>query len=523
MHSRCLLAIAFASHALTAFAEPAPAPAKDQNKTVKPEAAKVAPAKAESAKPMPVAAATAAKLAETKPAPAKATPAPATAAKPAGAKPVPAKPEAAKVTSAKPAPTAAAKPADTKPVAPAKSENKAAKPETVKAAPAKTEPAKVAAVKPAQQPKAAATKPVENKAKAAVNAPVSAKSAKSVVKTAPSSDLVWHVSAGYVWRNLGDLNFDTHARARNYRLPALDTPGAIGSAHGRGGHVYDDGFVSADASSSSTGETWFWGYDRDSQLHGSDLAFHGTTFAESRSDDDHPGWSNDMAGGGPILAFGLDKAVNVPGLRVGAEFSASLIVADQDNHLNSMRAVQQPLSVVDHYTVDPLAIPSAAFQGNFDGPGPIIPASPSRREITGNAPGGKTYFDDVHESLDLTLTTLSLGPTASFERNRFKGAFGFGFALNIASWDADKTDTLYVKSGGHTSVLARWQDNSSGTDVLPGLYLQGSMSVAITPRWSVQAFGRYDWSKELEGSVGRSHFQLDLSGWSVGGAVVYRF
>jgi hypothetical protein len=391
--------------------------------------------------------------------------------------------------------------------------------------PAKPQPAakpvaaKPAAAKPAP---AAAPKPA-TAVKAAAKAPVSAKNAKSVVKTEPLSDLAWHVSAGYIWRNLGNLSFSSNPRAQGYALPAPNYTGTAGTASGLGGHTYNNGFVNADDSSSSTGDTWFWGYNNDSQLNGTDLSFSGTALTQTRSIDTHPGWSEDMAGGGPILSVGADKALSIPGLRVGAEFSVSLIVADQDNHLNTLRDNRQMFNVTDHYMVDPLGIPSAPFTGSLAGPGPIIPAAPSTRDVHGSAPGSTLFIDDVHESLDLTLTTLSLGPTASYERGRLKGTFGLGFALNIASWDADKTDTLYQRSDAGTSVLARWHDGSSGTDVLAGFYLQASATYAINDRWSVQAFGRYDWSQALEGEVGGSKFSLDLTGWSVGGGVVYRF
>ena len=363
--------------------------------------------------------------------------------------------------------------------------------------------------------------------------PITLKAAKTAAAVQPPAISPWRVSAGYVWRNLGGLHFNSNARAQGYSLPAFDTsnPGAAGNADGTGNHTYRDSFVYSDVSGPSSPDTWYWGYQNNSQLVGNDLATHGTAtlYSQHSSVMSHPGWSDNMSGGGPFLALDWDGIEVKPGLRLGAEFAVSLIETNQGNTFQSLFVQRQALTaqITDHYTVDPFAIPGAPFSSTFAGPGPIIPSHPNSREVISVGPGTDanttTFFDQISERLDLTLTTLSLGPTVNWQHGRFTTSASLGLALNIASWDADKSDALYRRHNGSTALLARWHDHRGGTDVLPGFYLQASVAYAINAKWSVQAFGRYDWSEELEGNVGGSHFSLDLSGWSVGAGLVYRF
>jgi hypothetical protein len=367
--------------------------------------------------------------------------------------------------------------------------------------------------------------PARAETPASANSPVSAKNAQAAVNSQPKLDQSWRVSAGFIWRNIGNLNFQTHSSARGFAIPSAGF-GDAGDPNSLGGHLYRDGFVNTDPNTASTGESWNWGYQNDSQLTGTDLAFHGTTFSETRNYASNPGWNSDLSGGGPIIAVNWDQAAFVQGLRVGAEFSVSLVSADADQHLNTMRVDQQAMNIVDHYTIDPIGFPGAPFAGTFAGPGPLIPASPTSREFVGpaNGAGGATFFDDVHESFDLKLTTLSLGPTVSFQRAGWSAGLSAGFALNVASWNAEKTDTLYMTpQGGKTTVLQRWHSERSGTEVLPGGYVQATVRKQLRAHWSIFATARYDWAQDLSGEVGGSSFRIAVAGWSAMGGIGYAF
>ena len=340
----------------------------------------------------------------------------------------------------------------------------------------------------------------------------------------------WSLSVGVVWRSMGNLRFNSGSHARGYPLPAFDTSdaGPAGSSSSLGGHNYRNGYVYTDITGTASDETWNWGYTDSGQLQGSDLGFQGTAFlySETMSRAKHPGWDSDMSGAGPVLRVEWAGVQLRPDLRVGAEASISLITANQSHTFRTFsdRRTQYTAAIVDHYTVDPFSIPSAPYSGDAFGPGPLIFSNPDRREVKNLAATNTTIFrDHIHENLDVTLTTLSLGPTVSYSHKRVSVAASLGFALNVASWEADKVDALWRHDNKVATRLARWHDHASGTDVLPGFYLQTSASLAINSAWSAQIFGRYDWSDSLEGRVGPSTFHLDMSGWSAGFALVLKF
>lgn len=80
-----------------------------------------------------------------------------------------------------------------------------------------------------------------------------------------------------------------------------------------------------------------------------------------------------------------------------------------------------------------------------------------------------------------------------------------------------------IECQGCGRTLASWHSEGSGTDVLPGFYVEGSAHYVLGPRWALPGFTRYDWSEALQGSVGGSSLRLDLAGWTMGLGAQYRF
>lgn len=87
--------------------------------------------------------------------------------------------------------------------------------------------------------------------------------------------------------------------------------------------IYDDGFVRVDAAGNPGGYTWFWAYENESQVQGTFISFH------------------------------------------------SQIVLDAN-------AIQL---VMDTYQLGNWLLPSAPYEGSFEGPGPILPDAPFSRTI----------------------------------------------------------------------------------------------------------------------------------------------
>jgi hypothetical protein len=122
------------------------------------------------------------------------------------------------------------------------------------------------------------------------------------------------------------------------------------------------------------------------------------------------------------------------------------------------------------------------------------------------------------------LNTLSLGPSLSSKCGPVSLQAGAGFALNIVDWKASQSETLYLsRDGGRPRTFHRWIEDRNDTDFLPGFYLQGGLAWQISSSWSINGFGRYDWSEELDEPVGPSTLSFDPGGWSAGVLLGWNF
>ena len=460
----------------------------------------------------------------------------------------------------------------------------------------------------------------------------------------------WNFSAGYQWRQIGDLNFNTGSQAANGSLPwmagrgrsgsvssstssasSTGTPattatstsssgsnantGTAGSASAFADRTYIDGYVNQFPGTAATGRTWFWGYNNASQVSGGTLTYHAsapgvtttttstatggstetqttvnstTTFSTRSSSwsglSGDLNWDSELAGSGwfgriespAIFARGA-LAVSI---ELGYSFAtadaarrnASVFSAHQESEQRATTTVSAASTsttttatgggtttasttnaITDTYDVSTIAVPGAPYAGTLAGPGPLITNIPATRTITptttstttGAIPtatsdtassntviGGGTvvssttadFFSNVTESLDVDLHTISIGPHFSMEWQRVRVGLSTGLAINVADWDADYREDLYVsENGGRAQLLGMYQDHKGGAKVLPGFYIETNANVRLTRRVSLFAGGRYDWAGTLRGSVGPSNFALALGGWTAMGGVTITF
>lgn len=279
------------------------------------------------------------------------------------------------------------------------------------------------------------------------------------------------------------------------------------------------------------GTTAFWGYQSDSQVRDGSLSFS-QNFNRISSQIDSLAksgdWQDDISGGSPMIE--LEGFVPVDeNWSVGGQLGMMLLRADSSNESSTFKAVRSfnnsTFSVIDRYDLQGVIPPLAPYNGTYESPGtaPLIDNIPTERITTqtGSSTSTQTIFNQVSESLDIHLYCLSLGPSLRFETQRFVFAGSAGLAVNLADWDATFDEKLRLK--GTKAAIRKWSADSHETDILPGFYLQGSAGYQITENWMFSAFGRYDWSDSLSGSVGPSTFSADLSGYTLGGAVTFTF
>lgn len=355
----------------------------------------------------------------------------------------------------------------------------------------------------------------------------------------------WHfrVSAGAGYRSIGDVEFNTGSRSGGLRLPFLATAlgrrhSTVGSATEYADRQYRDGYVNQDGGTANDGSTWFWGYENAGQLTGDDggsLQFQGAgdsfTRNSNRSSDRDPGsWQTDGDGGVPVIQIDVEYDFH-PRWSAGASLQYSFLGFDGSQDSSGFSAFQQQTSqavnVTDRYVLDGVQVPESPYAGSLEGPGPLILNRPTSRDF-GNGGvfdrSGVQFFNRIHETLDVKLHRLAFGPTLTGRLGRVDLSLGSGLSLNIADWSASHTETLYVrKDGGPARTYRRWADRASGTEVLPGIFVQTAARVALTSRISFTGFGSFDWSRSLTEEVGPSHFSVDPGGWTVGGMFGYTF
>jgi hypothetical protein len=344
-------------------------------------------------------------------------------------------------------------------------------------------------------------------------------------------------------------------------------PNAAGSSTAIGNRTYGDGYVNQDGGTALFGDTWNWGYNNASQLQGNNLSYHSTygtstttpTASTSSFSSEFSslrgglGWNSDLSGSGwfaslespAIFAKGpiaVSLSLGYSYASAGASHQTEGVF--QDHQVAGTRTAAGATTttvtniLTDVYDVSGLqSVPSAPYAGTFTGPGPLINNIPTSRNITttptttNNGGNGSVtristadFISNVNESLDMKLNTVSFGPQVVWEDGRLGLGFSTGFALNVADWNADYREDLHVsQNGGASRLLKSYQYESSGIDVLPGVYVEANATFRITRHIGLFAGGRYDWAGTLHDSVGPSSFSFKVSGWSVLGGINVTF
>ncbi len=369
----------------------------------------------------------------------------------------------------------------------------------------------------------------------------SANSARDAAVVLPTEDSSWRVSIGAQWRQIGSLDWNTGSAAAGSSLPWMagrgtNSSSGAASPQGQGDHSYNDGYVNADAGTPFTGTTWFWGYNNASQVQGNDLVFHGSggstsTYSRSSwSSVRNSSWSDELEGAGIFAKLESPELLKLGSLGVSLELTyswahddSSQVTRDVFRAGQSSRSTWGGSAFEDRYNVGGILLPGAPYAGTYAGPGVTIPNAPSSRSYTGGSGSSGSesqtalFSSDVRESFEINLHTISLGPKFSADFGEvLRVGMGAGFALNIADWDAQYEETLTVRQNrGEARTLKRWKADESGTDVLPGFYIETMAQVRITNRVSAYVGGRYDWSEGLREKVGASRVHFEPGGWSV--------
>jgi hypothetical protein len=215
---------------------------------------------------------------------------------------------------------------------------------------------------------------------------------------------------------------------------------------------------------------------------------------------------------------------------VGISGSFSFFHADASRNLATFSAnrsrIEYAISYADTYSLQGAIPPQAPYAGTPNGPGILLTNIPANRVAIQTVSGGESAnaFNSISADFDLNLSSLSLGPVIEFARGPFAFQASAGLTVNIASWDADQNETLFVsRDGAPAAAQSQWREHDSDTEVLAGFFIQAGVSRQLNDSWSINCFGRYDWVDDIDFHAGPSSGTADLSGWSLGAGVEFRY
>lgn len=343
----------------------------------------------------------------------------------------------------------------------------------------------------------------------------------------------WSLSAGFVVRKLGDIRFNTGISPdmipNLFGVDTFSEPPGIGSLRATADRTYDDGFVNIGAGTPGTGLTTFWEYNNATQVQGGNLVFSkagGERRDVTMRDAAAPtGWSDGPGReAGPFLELNYTKSIQ-PNLSVGIAVNFSTVnIGGSQGGLNTISQFQQldiyDVAAVDTYSLNGVIPPNAPYQGSFAGPGPLINNVPDTRAFPETLSTTTTalFVDRVRESLKVDFHTLGVGSTVHWRpRPRLLLAAQAGIALNLADWRTQRDEVITQSiNGGPAAPFSRRTVRTDDKDFSLGVYLQGNVAWKLNERWAMQLVARYDWNPEIDGFVGPSSFEVDLSGWSLG-------
>lgn len=382
---------------------------------------------------------------------------------------------------------------------------------------------------------------------------IMALTAAAAAQSGSSGESGWHVQVGYVHQWGRGMSVSGPAPS----VSASDLSSApLGSRTIHDGdptatypdngllipRVFDDGYVrpdlwTDDSALSGTdryGMTWNWGvnsagqYDYDNGAHPT-LSFHlsdkqavmgDTTVSGSTTDDDMPNNGIDVRFGRTLAEWGggVDAAWWDTPTTVDAVLGMAWFpTVDQRTAREASRTVYnvtETYTYSDYYGANgegPLDVP---WSGTYDGPGSLIPATPSDWSYALDPLG--TARDRVTVDSQLWHLRGEVGPQLTKAVTRHWSVYVMPQAvLEVVDMSADRRETLTYTDGqtGQTTTLASRTDHKSGYAVVPGLLLTGGLNYVTDAGWYAGASLGWEWLAEDPSlSVGPDRVRFDLDG-----------
>jgi len=341
----------------------------------------------------------------------------------------------------------------------------------------------------------------------------------------------WTLSAGPAWHYMGNLRFNGGSRSQRAFLPSfvgtdvLNVP-SIGDETMPDERFYNDGYVRQDAGTPTDGSTWFWGYDNDSQVQGTNLVYQATGSQSIRRNTIATAPAvrtrDSLRDLGVELRADLLTPYKLGPFRIGGVLGLSLVSANQSirfsNHNTSQFRDDYRLDYVDTYDLGDVVPPTASYAGTITGPGPLIQNVPTTRSLIPVLQFTDTagFTNQVHAEFSDTLIAFSIGPSLIYQQGPWNFVFSGGMLLEFHKYSARQYEALNVVSANGTALFAQWIEGDSDTRIRPGLFAQAAARYEVENGWHIGAFVRGEIADDFSVSAGPSVFEFEPVGFTLG-------
>ena len=266
-------------------------------------------------------------------------------------------------------------------------------------------------------------------------------------------------------------------------LGAGNQPGNPGPATGANSNrTYEDGYNQVDSTGNAFGLTSYWGYDHASQVQNNSVIMHSSTSSGVTT-----GAQDDDALPGGELSYSrqfLSKAHWRGGLEAAVGYTR-LDLNDQQTLSGSASTISDAFALPPVPGGGLVVPPPPPYQGPYalsQNGNPLLNASPTRStSLTATTITGQRRFE-------ADLYGLRLGPYIEFPiSRRVSLQLSGGFALSYITSDFKYTESTLLPG----LVTLSSAGSSSHSDWLPGGYVAGTFSVALSDRWGVFANAQF--------------------------------
>jgi hypothetical protein len=264
---------------------------------------------------------------------------------------------------------------------------------------------------------------------------------------------------------------------------------------------YDNGFVLPDSGTANSGQTVYWGYDSASQVSGNTITMQRSSSEAIASSNDH--FDNPMSG---VEITYNRELIRKKSWRGGLEGAFGYnYMSIHDGSVQSAN-VTRVNDVFAFPAVPPPQVPTAPYIGRLDQPlqqaldyNPI--SSTTTEILQGASIAGQRDFS-------ANLFSLRLGPYFEIPLSKsINFTLSGGFALMYVDSEFSYNETVTIPG---LKPLPQ-QASGSATGWLPGGYVAGAFSLALSDAWAFVAGAQFESVGQYTQTLNGKQATLDLS------------